>query len=117
MIEQNYICSPHSISFDFNDCAHKRTNVGVSLSGKLSDSKSGLRGSNPCTGVSTHSVLSKRRSERKRCLNMCKKEKQTLAEMFKGYSEEELAQMQAEMHQEYQKIYEELGGPVGREIF
>lgn len=48
---------------------------------------------------------------------MCKKEKQTLADLFAGYSEEELAQMQTEMHQEYQKIQEELGGPVGREIF
>lgn len=48
---------------------------------------------------------------------MCKKEKQTLAEMFADYSDEELAQMQAEMHQEYQKIQKELGGPVGREIF
>lgn len=48
---------------------------------------------------------------------MCKKEKQTLVDLFAGYSDEELAQMQTEMHQEYQKIDKELGGPVGREIF
>lgn len=57
MIEQNHICSPHLISFNFNDCTRKRTNVGVSLIGKLPDSKSGLRGSNPRTGVSTYDVL------------------------------------------------------------
>lgn len=48
---------------------------------------------------------------------MCKEKKQTLAEMFAGYSDKELAQMQAEMHQEYQKIEKELDGPIGREIF
>lgn len=51
MIEQNHICSPHL------QCARKRTNVVVSLTGKRPDSKSGLRGSNPRTGVSTQGVL------------------------------------------------------------